>query len=155
MRAASGNYQRRARTLRRTMIAAASLVIVVAISVTSAPRAWALEIKRMTLNNGAILLVSEQHQLPMVTAAIAFDAGSRRDPLGKEGLAALTAASLTEGTSHLTSEQFNQKTDFMGSSVDVSASRDYSEATFTSLKKYRLETLHLLAQTLPGARTAR
>ena len=28
---------------------------------------WALEIKRMKLNNGAILLVSEQHQLPMVT----------------------------------------------------------------------------------------
>jgi zinc protease len=148
MRAASEKYQRRARALRRTMIAAASLVIVVAISVISAPRGWALEIKRMTLNNGAILLVSEQHQLPMVTAAIAFDAGSRRDPPGKEGLAALTAASLTEGTSHLTSEQFNQKTDFMGSSVDVSASRDYSEATFTSLKKYQHETLHLLAQTL-------
>ena len=88
----------------------------------------------------------------MVTAAIAFDAGARRDPEGKAGLAALTAASLTEGTSKLTSTQFNQKTDFMGSSVDVSASRDYAAATFTALKKYEHDTLHLLAQTLQDPR---
>src|SRR5271170_2500328 len=87
----------------------------------AASKASALEIKRMQLNNGAVLLVSEQHQLPMVTASIAFDAGSRRDPSGKAGLASLTAESLTEGTSHLTSTEFNQKTDFMDSSVDVSA----------------------------------
>jgi zinc protease len=102
----------------------------------------------MKLNDGAILLVSEQHQLPMVTISIAFDAGARRDPMGKAGLAALTGASLTEGTSQLTSEQFNQKTDFMGSSIDVSASRDYAVASFTSLKKYEKDTLHLLAETL-------
>ncbi|HEX4210786.1 MAG TPA: pitrilysin family protein, partial [Candidatus Binataceae bacterium] len=150
MRLSSGRSIQHSWTLRGALIAAASLTI----AVTIAPRAWALEIKRMKLNDGAILLVSEQHQLPMVTAAIAFDAGSRRDPQGKAGLAALTAAALTEGTSKLTSTQFNQKTDFMGSSVDVSASRDYAEATFTSLKKYQRDTLHLLAQTLqdPGLR---
>ena len=27
-----------------------------------------------------VLLVSEEHQLPMITLSIAFDAGSRRDP---------------------------------------------------------------------------
>ncbi len=63
-----------------------------------ASRADALEMKRMTLSNGAVLMVSEQHLLPMVTVAIAFDAGSRRDPKGKEGLAELTANSLTQGT---------------------------------------------------------
>jgi zinc protease len=120
------------------------------------PRASALEIKRMKLDDGAILLVSEQHQLPMMTMSIAFDAGARRDPQGKAGLAALTAESLTEGTSKLTSEQFNEKTDFMGSSVDVSASRDYAVASLTSLKKYAKPTLHLLAETLqdPGLRDA-
>ena len=48
----------------------------------AAPAA-ALEIKRSVLSNGAVLLVSEQHQLPMVTMSIAFDAGTRRDPEGK------------------------------------------------------------------------
>src|SRR5271166_4430966 len=101
-----------------------------------ASRADALEMKRMTLSNGAVLLVSEQHLLPMVTVAIAFDAGSRRDPKGKEGLAELTANSLTQGTKDLTETEFNQKVDFMGSEVSVGAGRDTAEAGFTSLKKY-------------------
>jgi zinc protease len=117
-------------------------------------RANALDIKRMTLSNGAVLMVSEQHLLPMVTGAIAFDAGSRRDPKGKEGLAELTADSLTQGTKNLTATEFNQKVDFMGSEVSVGASRDTANASFTSLKKYEDDTLSLLAQVLtnPGLR---
>lgn len=121
-----------------------------------ATRANALDMKRMTLSNGAVLLVSEQHLLPMVTLAIAFDAGSRRDPKGKEGLAELTADSLTQGTKDLTETEFNQKVDFMGSEVSVGAGRDTAEASFTSLKKYEDQTLGLLVQVLtnPGLRPA-
>jgi zinc protease len=117
-------------------------------------QASALEIKRSKLSNGAILLVSEQHQLPMVTIAISFDAGARRDLLGKEGLAALTADSIEQGTKELSAAEFDQKTDFMGSSVGVGADHDYATATMTSLKKYEDATLHLLAQILvnPGLR---
>ncbi|HJU28623.1 MAG TPA: pitrilysin family protein, partial [Candidatus Binataceae bacterium] len=116
--------------------------------------AKALEIKRTKLSNGAILLVAEQHQLPMVTIQIAFNAGSRRDPEGKAGLASLTASSLSQGSKELSAEQFNQKVDFMGSSVGVGASKDFAFASMTSLKKYEDQTLGLLAQTLlnPGLR---
>lgn len=133
---------------------AAAFVLMVAAGFVS--NAHALDMKRMTLSNGAVLLVSEQHQLPMVTMSIAFDAGSRRDPKGKEGLAALTASSITLGTKKLTSAEFNQKTDFMGSAVSVGASRDYATASMTSLKKYEDDTLHLLEETLsdPGLRPA-
>jgi zinc protease len=119
-------------------------------------RANALEIKRMTLSNGAVLMVSEQHLLPMVTIGIAFDAGSRRDPKGKEGLAELTANSLTQGTKDLTETEFNQKVDFMGSEISVGAERDNAEASLTSLKKYEDQTLALLAKVLtnPGLRPA-
>ncbi len=121
-----------------------------------ATRADALDIKRMTLSNGAVVMVSEQHLLPMVTVGIAFDAGSRRDPKGKEGLAELTANSLTQGTKDLTATEFNQKVDFMGSEISVGASRDFASASFTSLKKYEDQTLGLLAQVLtnPGLRPA-
>ena len=57
-------------------------------------------------------------------------------------------ASLTQGTKELSAAQFNQKVDFMGSSIAVGAGRDYAQASFTSLKKYEDETLHLLAATL-------
>lgn len=112
----------------------------------------ALTIKRMMLQNGAVLLVSPQHQLPMLTIDIAFDAGARRDPKGKAGLASLTARCLTLGTKMLTPEQFNRKVDFMGSSVSVSAGRDYAVASLTALKKYEDQTLNLLAAALTEPR---
>src|SRR5580658_11297771 len=99
-----------------------------------ATRAHALDMKRMTLSNGAVLMVSEQHLLPMVTIEIAFDAGSRRDPNGKEGLAELTANSLTQGTRDLTETEFDQKVYFMGSQVSVGSERDYATASLTCLK---------------------
>ncbi|MHB8383285.1 MAG: M16 family metallopeptidase [Candidatus Binataceae bacterium] len=130
---------------------------VVALAILAlAPRAHALEIKRMTLSNGAVLLVSEEHQLPMVTMSIAFDAGARRDPEGKAGLAALTGRCMAQGTKSLSAADFNQKVDFMGSSVSVNASQDYSVAGFAALKKYQEDTLALLAGILtsPGLRDA-
>jgi zinc protease len=135
---------------------AAAVIAVTVLVALTALNASALEIKRMQLSNGAVLLVSEQHQLPMVTMSIAFDAGSRRDPPGKEGLATLTGESLMEGTKILNAEDFNEKVDFMGSSISIDPSRDFSLASFTSLKKYEGDTLHLLAQILqdPGLRDA-
>jgi zinc protease len=132
-------------SLRRTVpsLLAAALFI----TLWAAP-SRAIEIKRMTLDNGALLLVSEQHQLPMVTMKIAFDAGARRDPNNEAGLASLTARCLTLGAGQLNAEQFNQKVDFMGSSVSVDAGEDFAEASFTSLAKYQGDTLALLADVI-------
>jgi zinc protease len=131
-------------------------VAAIAMLMFMATPSHALDIKKMTLSNGATLLVSEQHQLPMVTVMIEFDAGTRRDPKGKEGLAELTARCISQGTKELTAPEFDQKVDFMGSSVGVSAGRDYSTAGMTSLKKYQGETLQLLSGILvePGLRDA-
>src|SRR5271167_241639 len=122
----------------------------------AAASSHALDIQKMTLSNGATLLVSEQHQLPMVTVMIEFDAGTRRDPKGQEGLAELTARCLSQGTKELTEPEFDQKVDFMGSEVGVAAERDYATAGMTTLTKYQDNTLQLLAGILaePGLRDA-
>ena len=135
----------------RLTIGVAAIVLLTALS---ANLARALEVKRVTLNNGMTLLVSPQHNLPMVTAAILFDAGARRDPKGKEGLAHLTADSLMEGTRTIGADEFNRKVDFLGSMMDVEAGGDYSTGAFTSLKRYWRDTLKLLAGVLtdPGLR---
>jgi zinc protease len=140
-------------TMRMKMFAS---VATIAMLIFAATPSHALEIKKMTLSNGATLLVSEQHQLPMVTVMVEFDAGTRRDPKGKEGLAELTGRCISQGTKELTAPEFDQKVDFMGSSVGVSAGRDYSTAGMTSLKKYQGETLQLLSGILtePGLRDA-
>lgn len=134
----------------------ATVAALLAFFFAAVPDSHALEIKRMMLSNGAVLLVSEAHQLPMVTLSIAFDAGARRDPKGKEGLAELTARCLSQGTRQLTAPEFDQKVDFMGSSVGINAGRDYATAGMTTLKKYQAETLKLLAGILlePGLRNA-
>ena len=132
------------------LLAAALLV---AAALTAAP-ARAIEIKRMKLDNGMVVLISPQHNLPMVTAAIAFDAGARRDPAGKEGLAHLSASSLMEGTRAMSADELNRKVDFLGSEMDIEAGSDYATASFTSLKRYWRDTLKLLAGVLtdPGLR---
>ena len=136
------------------LISYAVLAMVLATAPTG--QANALEVTRATLSNGAIVLISPQHNLPMVTAAIAFDAGSRRDPKGKEGLASLTANSLMEGTHTIPADEFNRKVDFLGSQIDVDAGTDYATAGFTSLKRYWRDTLKLMAGVLadPGLRDA-
>ncbi|HKD69552.1 MAG TPA: pitrilysin family protein [Candidatus Binataceae bacterium] len=126
----------------------------IAAALLPAASARALEVKRVKLDNGMIVLISPQHNLPMVTASIGFDAGARRDPKGKEGLASLSAASLMEGTRAMSADELNRKVDFLGSAMDVGAGSDYATASFTSLKRYWRDTLKLLAGVLtdPGLR---
>jgi len=132
------------------------LIVAAAMAAALIPsgRARALEVKRVKLDNGMIVLISPQHNLPMVTAAIAFDAGARRDPKGKEGLAHLTADSVMEGSRTMSADELNRKVDFLGSEMDVAAGSDYAAASFTSLKRYWRDTLKLLAGVLtdPGLR---
>jgi zinc protease len=144
----------RIKTVNRIKIFAG--VAAIAVLVLTATPSHALNIEKLTLSNGATLLVSEQHQLPMVTVMIEFDAGTRRDPKGKEGLAELTARCLQQGTKELTTPEFDQKVDFMGSEVGIATERDYASAGMTALTKYQDATLKLLAGILtePGLRDA-
>jgi zinc protease len=56
-----------------------------------------LDIQAWTLENGARVLFVESHSVPIVDVNVAFDAGSRRDPEGKAGTAALTNELLVNG----------------------------------------------------------
>lgn len=57
----------------------------------------ALGIKGWTLENGARVLFVESRSVPIVDISVEFDAGSRRDPAGKAGTAALANAMLNAG----------------------------------------------------------
>jgi zinc protease len=62
-----------------------------------APAHAALKIQSWTLQNGAKVLFVENHAIPIFDVKVEFDAGSRRDPAGKAGTAALTNAMLARG----------------------------------------------------------
>lgn len=57
----------------------------------------ALNIQHWTLDNGARVYFVESHTIPILDVNIDFDAGSRRDPSGKSGLASLTNGMLARG----------------------------------------------------------
>lgn len=60
--------------------------------------AWAaLPVQYWTQANGARVWLIESHVLPMVDVQIDFDAGDRRDPADKAGLASVTAGMMSKG----------------------------------------------------------
>ncbi|MGE0518625.1 MAG: M16 family metallopeptidase [Candidatus Binatia bacterium] len=101
-----------------------------------------------TLANGATLLVSEQRNLPLVLVRVVLDAGARRDPAGRSGVANLTAELLTEGTAKRSAEQIKEAIDFIGGSLSVGAEQDYALAALQVLRKDLDSGLELLADVL-------
>ena len=116
---------------------------------THAPAAVAgLVPKRTVLDNGVILLTSEQRALPMVSIELLIDAGARYDSAGLEGLANLTARLLTYGTKRRTASQISDSLDFIGASLSAGAAEDLANVNMTILKKDLATGLNLLFELL-------
>ena len=54
-------------------------------------------VQKQTLSNGLSVWVIEQHEVPLVQANMIVRAGSAADPIGKYGVASMTASMLDEG----------------------------------------------------------
>ena len=107
--------------------------------------------KRSVLNNGPVLLTSEQRALPMVSIELLIDAGSRYDGANQEGLANLTAKLLTYGTKRRTAVQISETLDFLGASLETSSGEDVASISLTILKKDLATGLELLADILTAS----
>lgn len=104
--------------------------------------------KRIVLKNGMILLLSEKHELPVVTVSMAIRAGSIVEPPDKPGLASITASLLTQGTKRRSANQISREIDFIGGSLSVSGGDDFAGANLRVLKKDLKTGLDLLADVL-------
>ena len=104
--------------------------------------------KRSVLDNGIVLLTSEQKALPMVSIELLIDAGSRYDAPNQEGLANLVAKLLTYGTKRRTALQINETLDFLGASLSTRCSDDLASVSMTILKKDLTTGLELLGDIL-------
>lgn len=74
-----------------------TIVVVIGCVIGTVPAYAALQIQNWTLENGARVLFVENHTIPMLDVSVEFDAGARRDPAGKAGLAAFTNGMLARG----------------------------------------------------------
>src|SRR5437868_4774889 len=66
--------------------------------------------ERVVLPNGLVLMLLEDHELPLVEGAVLVHAGSRLEPAAKIGLAALTGSVLrTGGTATRSGDQLDDQ----------------------------------------------
>lgn len=91
--------------------------------------------KRIQLDNGMVLLLAEKHDIPMVTVSMAIKAGNTAAAGDKPGLAAITAALLTQGTTRRTANQISSDIDFIGGSLATGGGDDFAAASLRVLKK--------------------
>ncbi|HET7504243.1 MAG TPA: pitrilysin family protein [Kofleriaceae bacterium] len=90
----------------------------------------------------------EQHALPLVSMDLSFDGGAAVDPPGKEGLASVCMAMLTEGTEQLDKLAYAERLADTASSIGGYATDDAVGVTLSSLGKHLGATFALLADTL-------
>jgi zinc protease len=103
--------------------------------------------QRVVLENGIILYILEDHELPIVDISALIKAGTIHDPEGKEGVAELTAYVMrTGGTAKLESAEIDSRFDFMAASAAISMSMESAQVGFSVLSEDLDKGLDLLAQ---------
>ncbi|MEO8548673.1 MAG: pitrilysin family protein [Kofleriaceae bacterium] len=105
--------------------------------------------KRMRLANGMVLLVVENHKLPILSMQLVVpNAGSATDPKGKAGVAAIAADMLDEGAGGLTAIQIAEEEDKLGANISVFAGIDQAGIAVGTLTKTLDPTIDLVAKIL-------
>jgi len=104
---------------------------------------------RTTLANGAELVVSEKHDLPLVSFSLTILGGlCQFEPADRRGLASITASMMSEGTKSRNGEELSNALQLLGTSVGVGISTESGSISFVSTAGKFGATLDILADML-------
>jgi len=107
--------------------------------------AWA----KATLSNGAQLIVSEKHDLPLVAFAITFQGGvNQTESASRRGVGGLTAAMMNEGTKTRDGEALSAALQMLGSSININVGGESGSIGFQSTSGKFPQMLDLVADVL-------
>jgi predicted Zn-dependent peptidase len=102
-----------------------------------------------TLANGADLVVSEKHDLPLISFSITFLGGDNQfEPAGRQGVASLTAALLSEGTKTRNADALSNALQLLGTTVTSNVGGETGSIGFVSTSAKFGATLDILADML-------
>jgi predicted Zn-dependent peptidase len=104
--------------------------------------------QRCRLDNGVQLILIPDHEVPLIAFEAVLRGGSRLDPSGHEGLAALTAELLTQGAGTRDAFAFADAVEGTGGSLDAEAQREATLLHGQFLAQDRELLLELLADAL-------
>ena len=101
------------------------------------------------LSNGAELIVSEKHDLPLVSFSITFLGGTDQfETAERRGVGNLTAAMMSEGTKTRTGDDLSNALQLLGTNVSVGVGSESGSISFVSTTDKFAATLDILADML-------
>jgi zinc protease len=106
------------------------------------------EIEHHKLANGLKVRTVEHPGVPVITFVMQIDGGLGADPAGREGLAAITADMLDEGTGALSAIDVSDALARIGAEYDVEVSADTTIFTLTTLTRFATRGAELLSEML-------
>lgn len=105
-------------------------------------------IARHTLRNGLQVRTVEHHTVPVVSIVVQVEGGAVADPLGREGLAGITADMVDEGTGSLSAIEVSDGLARIGAEYDVDVGADVTCFSLTTLSRFAGRGASLLADIL-------
>ncbi|MDN3514114.1 MAG: insulinase family protein [Candidatus Brocadia sp.] len=107
------------------------------------------KVDRIVLENGMILYLLEDHDLPLFNITARIRTGAVYEPLEKAGLASLTGYVMRSGgTVSMPADKMNEDLEFMAASVETSIDRESGSASLSTLKKDIDKGLKIFADVL-------
>src|SRR6185503_17165767 len=106
------------------------------------------EIVRHTLSNGIDLRTIEHRAAPVVTVVLQVEGGSGADPATQDGLAAITADMVDEGTGSLSAIDVSDAITRIGADYDVDVGSDVTTFSLTTIARFSARGAQLLADLL-------
>jgi zinc protease len=103
------------------------------------------DIVRHTLANGLHVRTVEYHGIPVLTFVLQVEGGSGADPADREGLAAVTADMVDEGTGSLSALDVSEALARIGAEYDVDVGPDVTAFSVTTLARFAARGASLLA----------
>jgi len=102
------------------------------------------------LDNGLRVIVAPVRMLPVVTALLLVDGGASTEPVGRDGVANLTARGLLEGTMRRDGNALTEQFERLGAGVFAGADWDTAKAGVTVLRTHLEAALSLFGELVLG-----
>ncbi|MDL1890371.1 insulinase family protein, partial [Nitrospirales bacterium NOB] len=102
--------------------------------------------ERIVLDNGMVVYLLEDHELPLVTVNATIRTGSWLDPADKVGLAGMTGAAMrTGGSAKLSPDEVDEELEQLAATISIGFAKESGSASLDVLKKDVKRRLEIFA----------
>jgi len=104
--------------------------------------------REVKLPNGALLILAEKHDVPLIALRVSVRGGSIADPTGKEGVASITAGLLRKGAGKRSAQEIAALADGLGAYLYVGSGAELSYLSAGFMSRDLTVMLDLIADVL-------